>query len=428
MKIKTYISFTIFFLNFFSFVFAHPPEYEIKTVVIDAGHGGHDVGCIGSSAQEKHIALDISLRLGAMIEKKFPQVKVIYTRKTDVFVELHERAAIANRAKADVFLCIHCNSACYRNPKTKKDICNEAINGTETYVMGLHKTEDNLSVSRRENSSVLLEKNYKTKYDGFDPGSAEANIIFSLFQNSYMHQSLLLASAIQTEFEQQAKRNNRGVKQAGFLVLYRTTMPSVLIETGFLTNRKEEKYLLSEHGQETVAAAIFKAFSSFKAQNENDLPDVIPPLPESGPSVEKHTDTMNKPGIKNYAIRQKDSLKISNDSAVSEKFISEKTQGEINTEKKNPISKTNIYYTVQIGAMPEGSKAGMERYEKTENVIKRTGEDGVIRFTIGNYQTMNEVLQMQSIMRAKGFKDAFVTAYNNEKRILLKEAAALLNN
>jgi N-acetylmuramoyl-L-alanine amidase len=159
------------------------PKYQIRTIVIDAGHGGHDTGCLGSSSQEKHIALSVSLKLGALIEKLFPEVNVIYTRKTDVFIELHERAAIANRNKADLFICIHCNSG------------PSAAFGAETYVMGLHKTTDNLSVAKRENSSILLEKDYKNKYDGFDPNSPEANIIFSLYQNTFMNQSLNFARA-----------------------------------------------------------------------------------------------------------------------------------------------------------------------------------------------------------------------------------------
>ena len=220
--------------------------YKIKTIVIDAGHGGHDSGCLGSSGKEKNVALDIALKLGKLIEEKFPDVNVIYTRKTDVFVELHERAEIANRSKADLFICIHCNSG------------GPSAFGVETYVMGLHKTEDNLNVAKRENSSILLEKDYKQKYDGFDPNSPEANIIFSLYQNSFLAQSLKLAALIQNQTEDYAGRYNRGVKQAGFLVLYRTTMPSLLVETGFLTNKTEEKYLLSDKGQTTIATSVFR--------------------------------------------------------------------------------------------------------------------------------------------------------------------------
>ncbi|HRB38463.1 MAG TPA: N-acetylmuramoyl-L-alanine amidase [Bacteroidia bacterium] len=230
--------------------------YRIKTIVIDPGHGGHDSGCLGASSKEKQIALEVALKLGEMITQKYPDVKVIYTRKTDEFVELHERAAIANRNHAELFICIHCNSG------------SPAAFGAETYVMGLHKTEDNLNVAKRENAAVLLEKDYKQKYDGFDPNSPEANIVFTLYQNAYLTQSLKFASAVQQQFEVYAGRYNRGVKQAGFLVLYKTAMPSVLIETGFLTNRTEEKYLLTEKGQNAVATSIFRAFMEYKLDME----------------------------------------------------------------------------------------------------------------------------------------------------------------
>jgi N-acetylmuramoyl-L-alanine amidase len=232
------------------------PRYQIRTIVIDAGHGGHDVGCLGSSSHEKHIALAVSLKLGALIEKYFPDIRVIYTRETDVFIELHERAAIANRNKADLFICIHCNSG------------PSAAFGSETFVMGLHKSADNLAVAKRENSSILLEKDYKAKYDGFDPNSPEANIIFSLYQNTFMNQSLHFASLLQDQFTQNSGRFNRGVKQAGFLVLFRTAMPSVLIELGFLTNKSDEKFLISEKGQESMANSIVKAFRIYKSETE----------------------------------------------------------------------------------------------------------------------------------------------------------------
>ena len=190
-----------------------PRDKKLKKVVIDAGHGGHDSGCHGSSAYEKHVALAVSLKLGKLIEQYFPDVEVVYTRKTDVFVELHRRAQIANENQADLFICIHCNSG----PKTAY--------GAETFVMGLHKTDDNLNVARRENAVILQEDNYEKKYDGFDPNSPEAHIIFSLYQNAYLFQSLFFAEKLQQQFKQNAKRHDRGSKQAGFLVLSPPTLP-----------------------------------------------------------------------------------------------------------------------------------------------------------------------------------------------------------
>ncbi|MBK8847436.1 MAG: N-acetylmuramoyl-L-alanine amidase [Bacteroidetes bacterium] len=230
--------------------------YKIKTVVIDAGHGGHDHGCKGASSKEKDVALKIALKLGKLIEDNIDDVKVIYTRKTDVFVELHERAEIANRNKADLFICIHCNGG------------SKVAYGTETFVMGLHKSEDNLAVSKRENESVLLEKDYKTKYDGFDPNSPESNIIFNLYQNTYRDKSLIFASKVQYQFTEKAGRFDRGVKEAGFVVLWRTAMPSVLVETGFLTNPREEKFMINDKNQLTLATCLFNAFKEYKIDME----------------------------------------------------------------------------------------------------------------------------------------------------------------
>ncbi len=231
---------------------------EIKVVVIDAGHGGFDPGCHYGGVQEKNVTLAIALKLGKIIKKNCKDVKVIYTRDSDYFVELKERTNIANRNKANVFISIHCNA----NPKT-------AIYGTETYTMGLYKSDGNLALAKRENDVVLLEDDYKKNYDGFDPNSPEANIIFSLYQNAYVTQSLRLASIIENEVKTEAGREERGVKQAGFLVLWKTTMPSVLVETGFLSNDKERKYLNSSEGQMELATGIYDAFKKYKDEFES---------------------------------------------------------------------------------------------------------------------------------------------------------------
>ena len=207
--------------------------YKIKTIVLDAGHGGYDSGCRGKFSNEKDVTLAIALKAGEEIKKNFPDIKVVYTRTTDQFIELYERAEIADQNHADLFISFHCNAN-----------RNHDAYGTETWLMGLHKSDDNLEVSKRENDVVLLEDNYKQNYDGFDPNSPEGYIILSMNQNAHLDQSIDLASKIQDQFKSQG-RFNRGVKQAGFLVLWRTTMPSVLVETGFLTNPTEEKYLNS---------------------------------------------------------------------------------------------------------------------------------------------------------------------------------------
>lgn len=243
-------------LVFCSFTPVNKVEYRVKTVVIDAGHGGKDSGCLSSGIMEKDIVLSISLKLGKIIKEHLNDVQVTYTRKQDKFIELYERAAIANRHSADVFLSLHCNAA-----------NTTYVKGTETYVMGLHKSEKNLEVAKRENSVVLLEEDYEENYGGFDPTSPEGHIIFSLYQNVNLEQSLELASKIEHQFDDRAKRHSRGVKQAGFLVLWKSTMPSVLVETGFLTNPHERKFLTSGPGQDYIASAIFRAFRKYK----NDL-------------------------------------------------------------------------------------------------------------------------------------------------------------
>lgn len=233
--------------------------YLVRRVVIDAGHGGKDNGCSGASAREKKITLAIALKVGAYIEQNIPGIKVIYTRKDDTFVELHERANIANRNNADAFISIHCNSA----PKMPN------VHGVETYVMGTDKTQENLDVAMRENAVVMLEKDYKNKYEGFEVNDAENDIIFSLYQNAYFEQSIKLASMVQKEVKNRAGRTSRGVKQESFLVLYKTATPSILVETGFLSNAAEEKFLKSANGQDIIASAIYRAFRGYKQQLES---------------------------------------------------------------------------------------------------------------------------------------------------------------
>jgi N-acetylmuramoyl-L-alanine amidase len=251
----TLVSITIFSFSGSSQEEGEPIKKSIKTVVIDAGHGGKDPGCNqGSDAEEKKVALKVALELGEKIEAEYPNIKVIYTRKKDVFIDLHERSAIANRNKADLFISIHCNA----NP-------NKKAFGTETYAMGMHKTEHNLAVAKRENASILKESSENRKYyKGFDPNSPLAYIMLKNHQNAYINSSLNFAQKVQKQFKETAGRTSRGVHQAGFLVLWETAMPSVLIEIGFLTNEKEEKYLKSEEGQSDIAKSIFKAFSQFK--------------------------------------------------------------------------------------------------------------------------------------------------------------------
>jgi N-acetylmuramoyl-L-alanine amidase len=377
------------------------PKYQIRTVVIDPGHGGHDSGCLGSSSQEKHIALAVSLKLGALIEKYLPEVKVIYTRKTDVFVELHERAAIANRAKADLFICIHCNSG----PSTAF--------GAETYVMGLHKTADNLAVAKRENSAILLEKDYQTNYDGFDPHSPEANIIFSLYQNTFMHQSLNFASHVQKQLEHTSGRFNRGVKQAGFLVLFRTAMPSVLIELGFLTNRSDEKFLASESGQDVLAKSLLTAFQNYKAETERRAGSA----PADEPPVRTQASAKGTRADEQVELKKEERIADNQPVDGSSSSSANTSPGEKETGR--------IFYTIQVGAIANSAVGDETRFNKLPEIRKLIGGDGMTRFYSGVYDSLDETRAPLQKLRESGFRDAFICAFQGARRISVSEATQL---
>ncbi len=235
-------------------------KYSIRKVIIDAGHGGHDPGALGKFSKEKDITLQIALECGRLIRKHMQDVEVIYTRQQDTFVTLHNRAKIANKSNVDVFISIHCNA----NPQ------GPTAHGTETYTMGMHTSKYNLEVAKRENAVILMEDNYQKNYQGFDPKLPESHILLSLYQNAYDYNSLKLAQNIQHQLKNRVGRVSRGVKQAGLLVLWKTTAPSVLVEVGFLTNPQEEKYLNSKLGQVHIASGIFRAFRDYKNELERN--------------------------------------------------------------------------------------------------------------------------------------------------------------
>src|SRR5690606_31436202 len=286
-KIFWFFAIVVFLITTsFSINFDEDSFYGIKTVVIDAGHGGHDGGCQGSFSNEKDVALAISVKLRKHIEDNFKDSKVVYTRTTDGLVTLDEKAKIANKAQADLFICIHVNSG----PTTAM--------GTETYVMGLHKTESNLNVAKRDNSSILLEDDYETRYENFDPNSPESYIVLTLRQSAFIEQSLNFAAKVQAQFKDRVGRIDRGVKQAGFLVLHQTNMPSVLIETGFLTNKEEEKFLNTPLNQDYMASAIYRAFKEYKTEIEDKLlkkeNEEKPESPKETPAIETPKEKPDK--------------------------------------------------------------------------------------------------------------------------------------
>lgn len=365
--------------------------FGVKTVCIDAGHGGHDPGCHGASAKEKHVALAMALKLGKHIEDNFPDVKVVYTRKTDVYLKLWERAAIANKAKADLFICIHANA---------ND--NKAAFGTETYVMGLHKSESNLNVAKRENSSILLEEDYKTKYSDFDPNSPESYIVLTMRQDAFIDQSLSFAAKIQQQFKERVGRKDRGVKQAGFLVLHQTNMPSVLIETGFLTNKEEEKFLASAQGQDYMSSAVYRAFKSYKYEIEG------------------------KEGAENESVKEKEIIK-----EVKPKIIEKsKTKQEIKKQKredkknKNELVEEGVVFKVQFATSSKKLELLPQNFKGLENVeLYKAG--GLYRYVVGKETNMTDANSLQLKVRNKGYRDAFVIAFSNGKRISISEALKL---
>jgi N-acetylmuramoyl-L-alanine amidase len=412
-------------------------SYGLTKVVIDAGHGGHDSGCLGKKAKEKDVALGIALKLGKFIEDHYPEVKVIYTRKTDEFVELYERAQIANNAKADLFICIHCNSACVFDKKKKKETCNQEIEGVESWVMGLNKSEANLEVSKRENEVILLEKDYTSQYDGFDPNSPEANIIFSLYQNTYLEQSLRMATLVQQEVKSKG-RPGRGVKQAGFLVLYKTFMPSILIETGFLSNDKEEKFLASSKGQEDIASAIFRAFQQYKGSiesaklQENEKPaekqndkSSVKQSEKQGDSVSQQpevrkSDSIVKPEEKR-PVTQNEKMPAKSAEPVS-KPPTQDSAGDKNALGNGDSNADNVlqwsvqFYTA-AKAIPDNHKV----YKNFDDV-REEFEGGVYKYSTGLFSTRDEAIKLQNKIRAMGYKDAFVVAFYNNKKIPMKDA------
>lgn len=254
---KKLIVFTLLFTCLFGVVALFSFQVQEKrqfTIVIDAGHGGKDPGALGASSFEKDIALAVTLELGKLIKDSLPGVKVIFTREKDVFVELHKRAQIANDARADLFVSIHCNSSIAKH-----------AHGSETYIMGLHASERNMKVAQRENEVIAKEEDSDV-YEGFNLDSPETRILLENFQNAYLINSANLASKIQTEFKNYVKRHDRGIHQAGFIVLWKTNLPSVLVELGFISNFDEEKFLKGETGQKEIATGIFHALKDYKAE------------------------------------------------------------------------------------------------------------------------------------------------------------------
>ena len=362
----------LFVLIFTGFLFTastpaqkDPPKSKFK-VVLDAGHGGKDPGNRGGGYKEKEIALNIVLKIGKELEKA-GNIEVIYTRDKDVFVPLDQRARIANEAKADLFISVHCNAH------------SSQAYGTETFVLGLHRNQTNFEVAKRENSVIFLEEDYDITYGGFDPTSPESYIGMMIMQEEYLEQSILLADFIQKNFTNNLKRNNRGVKQAGFLVLHQTYMPSVLIETGFLTNTSEGSYLNSASGQEKMADAIVKAVLDYSHTiNLQNLDNIAETLPVKAVEPAETFDIYENITFKVQlaASSKKLDLKASNFKGLSPVFREKEgklfkyyfgaTSNYSEIQKLHQKAKTNGYPTSYIVAFQEGKKIRVNEALKTQ--------------------------------------------------------------
>lgn len=345
-------------------------------VVIDPGHGGPSLGARGAFSLEKEIVLKVSKKLGVLVVKRHPDVELVYTRTTDTIIALEDRGTIANKVGADLFISIHANS----NPK-------KTPYGTETYVMGLDKTDKNMDVALYENAEILHEDDYETKYEGYDPSSPESFIMFSFMQNTNMEQSLTFAAYVEEQFAKHAKRKSRGVKQGPFLVLWKTTMPSVLVEIGFISNSEEERYITSDRGQTEIAEAILHALSKYKAQ------------------WEKSRLTVQQPPASSVAKG------AGSGGAAPAKSRPAVTSGRATVGRAT--SKNQATYHVQIFSTSKRLKTNAPEFKGLRNVSCYRHSD-TYRYYIGSAGSLRELKPLLRETRKK-FPDAFVVKLRNGK-------------
>lgn len=380
-------------------------------VVIDAGHGGHDPGAIGKISKEKNINLNVALKVGSLIKRNCDDVKVVYTRSKDVFIPLDRRAEIANNAKADLFISIHTNALAK----------NRTAKGASTWTLGLAKSEANLDVAKRENSVILYESDYQTRYAGFNPNSAESYIIFEFMQDKYMEQSVHLASLVQKQFRHTCKRVDRGVHQAGFLVLKASAMPSILIELGFISTPEEERYLNSEAGANTMANGIYRAFLNYKREHEIRLTGASKTI------IPAEQEETNAPEI---AQIQQD-LQKENPNRQQKELVAEANTKPANASKstsKRPIvaeSATNdseITFKIQILISSKPLAKNDKRLKGLKNVDYYK-EKGLYKYTYGASGDYNKVLRTKRSITPQ-FKDAFIIAFRNGEKMNINEAIA----
>lgn len=341
-------------------------------VVIDAGHGGHDTGAVGSSSKEKDLTLSMALKLEKYINKNLPEVDVLLTRNTDVFIPLFRRIQYANDEKADLFISLHCNY-----------ISNSKTRGTETFVMGLHRATENLEVAKRENASILLESNYESNYDGYDPNSTEGHIMMSMYQNNYLEKSIEFAANIEDQFSKLHLSKSRGVKQAGFAVLRRASMPSVLVEAGFLSNETDEAFLLSDKGQQIVVESVFNAIRKFHESNQHVQEDV-----------------------------RKDVVADANSGSSKSDVAKNATSNGRTNQTANTTSAGAYIYKVQIAAF-RNDNADMDSPElRMIGTLSVVNQNGISKYLVGDYVSRESAEVAREKLKNLGYKGAFIVVLN----------------
>ena len=377
-KLYTILLFLGFIFNAFAF-----------TVVLDAGHGGHDAGAVGSFSKEKNINLRFTLLVGDMIKKNIPDAKVIYTRDKDIFVDLNERARIANRNKADLFVSIHTNSS-----------KNTSANGMETFTLGVSRSKENMEVAMLENSVIKLEEDYETKYEGFDPNSVDSYIMFEFMKDQYTDRSITCADFIQTKMIQTSKRNDRGVRQAGFLVLRATAMPSVLVELGFISNKDEEKYLNNNDNQVKLATAIFNGIKEYKHE------------------LDKKSGISNSEELKNDATVEDKVEKLSATQMIS--GVAQQNSSKLDSAfTSTEIPNSNIEFYIQYLVSKNNYSADNAVF-KGHTPTKIINENKLFKYLVGPYD-VNTVFNKRNEI-TKDFPDAFIVAYKEGKKVSTPEA------
>lgn len=376
-------------------------------IVIDAGHGGHDPGAIGKISKEKNINLKVALKLGTLIRQNCDDVKVIYTRSTDVFIPLDRRAEIANNAKADLFVSIHTNALAK----------NKTAQGASTWTLGLAKSDANLEVAKRENSVILYESDYQTRYAGFNPNSAESYIIFEFMQDKYMEQSVHLGSLVQKQFRHSCRRVDRGVHQAGFLVLKASAMPSVLIELGFISTPEEERYLNTDEGTSTLSRGIYRAFLTYKREHEIRLTGasrtIIPDDDDETAILQSEKET-------DVVVEQK--KEETRDSSVRQNRQTAQSKTTRPIVAESATNEDEITFKIQILTASTPLAKNDKRLKGLKNV-EYYKEGALLKYTYGASNDYNKVLRTKRNLTAQ-FKDAFIIAFRRGEKMNINAAIA----